>query len=117
MVVTPADDSFVLVTLLSETDSFVSQFSDIKKITLDVNEDVILNEGKNDGLIKINDLTDKLNALKNDFNAFVLKYNAHIHITTATPGMSPTPGTISATVSTASQTAAFNKNNYEKYKK
>lgn len=113
LIITPADDSFVFVTLLNENDAFVSKFSTIQKITLDVKEDVIINEGKNDGLVKIKELTNKLNALKDDLNAFVTVFNSHIHTTTATVGATVTPGTIAATTTQASQTAPFNKSDYE----
>lgn len=44
--------------------------------------------------------------LKNELNALVTAYNAHIHITTATVGATPTPGVIAPTTSTGTPPVA-----------
>lgn len=49
---------------------------------------------------------DEISALRDTVNSLVTAYNAHIHVTTATVGASPTPGIISATTSTATAPAA-----------
>lgn len=51
-------------------------------------------------MIKIEELVQKVNRLENKLNDLVAKYNAHIHITTATVGASATPGTIAPTTTT-----------------
>lgn len=48
----------------------------------------------------------EISALRDTVNSLVTAYNAHIHITTATVGASPTPGIISPTTSTATPPAA-----------
>ena len=48
----------------------------------------------------------EISALRDTVNSLVTAYNAHIHVTTATIGASPTPGVISPTTSTASPPAA-----------
>lgn len=65
------------------------------------------------GLIKIQELTDKLNKLTDDFNSFIQKYNAHIHTTTATIGPGPAVGVIAPTTSQGTTTSSFNKDDYE----
>lgn len=44
--------------------------------------------------------------LKSELNALVTAYNAHIHITTATVGATPTPGVIAPTLSTGTPPTA-----------
>lgn len=65
-------------------------------------EDIVFNGGSLDGLVTINELTEKLNALVNAFNS-------HIHTTTATVGSSPTVGIISTSTTQAS---LFNATDY-----
>lgn len=78
--------------------------------------DIIFNGGDLNGLIIIQKLTDKLNELKDTVNDFIIKYNSHIHVTTATVGASATPGVLTATQSTATPAKAFNKADYENTK-
>jgi hypothetical protein len=63
-----------------------------------------INGGTNGGLVKINELTDKLNALVNSFNS-------HTHPFVGVPPSSP--GTTSATTA---QAQPFNKSDYENEK-
>ncbi len=83
-------------------------------MSADINaDDIIFNGGGLDGLVVIQKLTDKLNELKDTVNELISKYNAHVHLTTATVGAGATVGTISATVSQATPAKAFNKADYE----
>lgn len=83
-------------------------------MSADINaDDIIFNGGGLDGLVVIQKLTDKLNELKDTVNDLISKYNAHVHLTTATVGAGATVGTISATVSQATPAKAFNKADYE----
>ncbi len=102
IVVTPKVNSFVLVTNIDGRQHFVSQCSEVEKITIDCNGDIIINGGNNDGIIKIKELTNKLNAL-------VQKFNTHTHpaaLGTATVAVS----------STTSPASNFNKSDYEDIK-
>lgn len=102
IVVTPKVNSFVLVTNIDGRQHFVSQCSEVEKITIDCNGDIIINGGNNDGIIKIKELTNKLNAL-------VQKFNTHTHpaaLGTATVAVSPT----------TSPASNFNKSDYEDIK-
>jgi hypothetical protein len=93
----------------------VVAFSEIASVTMKVDE-IVINEGDNDGLIIIQKITDKLNDLKDTVNDFITNYNSHIHTTTATIGVGPAVGVISPTTSTASSAAPFNKSDYENSK-
>lgn len=64
---------------------------------------ITINGGNLNGLVKIQELTDKLNELVNAFNN-------HIHTTTATVGPSATVGTLTPPVSPAN---TFVKSDYE----
>lgn len=116
LIITPADDSFVFVTLLNENDAFVSKFSTIQKIGLDVKGDIIINGGKNEGLVKIKELTDKLNALKTSVNDLISAYNSHTHSVSTTGTAAAQTGTAAVIVSKVLQAAAFNKTDYENTK-
>jgi hypothetical protein len=128
----PKKDSYVLVTLVDKVNGFVSGFSDIEKVILKIDDtveieiggdakiscdgNIEINGGKNEGLVIIQKLTDKLNGLQNTINSFVKAYNAHIHVTTATVGATGVAGVISPTVSTAQAAQTFNKKDYENEK-
>jgi len=84
----PKKDSYVIVTMTDRVNGFISMFSEIEKVTLKVNGIIEINEGKNDGLVKIKELTDKLNDL-------VSWCQSHTHILTPADGvtalLSPSP--------------------------
>jgi len=63
-------DSYVIVSRISKSDDlFISMMSEIEGITLDVDGDIVINEGKNDGLVKVVELTDKINTIEKDINS------------------------------------------------
>lgn len=70
--------------------------------------DIIFNGGSLNGLVIIQDLTDKLNNLVSEFNAFVSTYNSHTHI--------GAHGTTSAPSASASDASDFSKDDYENTK-
>lgn len=67
----PKVDSFVMVTMTSEDDGFVSMFGAI--------ESIYLNSDNYGGLIKIEELVTKLNNLENKVNSIISTYNTHTH--------------------------------------
>lgn len=113
LLITPKQGSYVtLIDLSGELrETEVIGYSQIEAIDIDTSGDItvncrgniVINGGSNDGLVKINELTQKLNQL-------VQQFNAHTHTTTATVGPSAALGTISPTTSQAS---LFNKTDYE----
>lgn len=103
IVVTPKVNSFVLVTNIDGRQHFVSQCSEVEKITIDCNGDIIINGGNNDGIIKIKELTQKLNNLVNTFNS-------HVHQVSTTGTAAAQTGTAAAVTAKASK---FNQSDYE----
>jgi len=68
VVIVPETGSMVLITSIDGRCWFVSQCSSIDKITIDASGEITFNGGDNKGLIKIEELTQKLNELVNTFN-------------------------------------------------
>jgi len=112
----PKIDSNVKIIFSQNVEPFVCQYSAIENITIDANTLIKLNDGSFEGLIKIVELTEKLNKLKDEVNSLVTKFNNHIHITTATIGATPTPGTIAPTTTKATNVSEFKKPDYENTK-
>lgn len=106
IVITPTVGSFVMITDLSNGDKrdwAVVMYSEIDKVEF--------NGGKKDGLININDLTNKLNNLVDEVNSLKAKFNTHTHTVTTT---APAGEWITkTTTSTASDATKFNKSDYE----
>ena len=105
ILVTPTVGSFVMITDLSNGDKrdwAVVMYSEVDKVEF--------NGGKKDGLININDLTDKLNKLVDEVNALKDKFNGHVHTGT---GYNGAPLTINATTDQASAATKFDKSDYE----
>ena len=74
-----------------------------------VSEDgIVMNNGTLDGLVKINELTDKLNNLVKEVNAFIKTYNTHTHI--------GAHGTTSTPSATGTDVSDFKKSDYENEK-
>ncbi|MBQ7057472.1 MAG: hypothetical protein IJM84_05950 [Bacteroidaceae bacterium] len=69
IVVTPKVNSFVLVTNIDGRQHFVSQCSEVEKITIDCNGDIVINGGDNKGIVKIQELKDNLDSLKSYIEA------------------------------------------------
>jgi len=103
LVAYPKQGAYVLCVKVEDTEEWaVLKASEYESIEMTI-ESLVINSGNLGGLIKISDLTAKLNDL-------VAKFNAHTHLTTATVGSSPTPGTIAATTN---QAQPFNKSDFE----
>jgi len=69
---------------------------------------IIFNGGERGGLVKINELTQKLNGLVNIVNNFINIYNNHTHVCTSPGSTSATPLPMQA-----DSAETFNKNDYE----
>ena len=91
----PEVDSIVVVSFLSDSSAYVSLVSKVSEVHLN---------GKNfDGLVKINDLVQKLNNLENKVNTIISTYNAHTHVASSfgTPTTTPVAlvtGTLTPTI-------------------
>jgi hypothetical protein len=115
IVLYPKQGAYALCVQIEATDEYMVLHATQYEAISILCEDISFNEGKNDGLIKINELTAKLNALRTKFNSFVTAYNTHVHVTTATDP-SDVVGVISAPAAKATQTAEFDKKDYENKK-
>lgn len=102
IVISPKQNSFVLITSIDGLNWFVSQYSAIDKITVDAESKIIFNGGDNNGLVKIKELTDRLNELVDAFNQ-----HTHTGEFEGTIGGSAATGSIS-TIPTTQQHPHFN---------
>lgn len=113
----PKKDSNVTITFIDDDNAFVSMYSDIDDIqmnltnNLEINNDktiilstteVQLNGDNFDGLVKIGDLITKLNNLENKVNSIINTFNTHTHVASSlgsptTPPSSPVTGTLTPT--------------------
>jgi hypothetical protein len=69
--IVPKVGSVVIVSFMSNETGYISMFSEV--------DSILLNGDENGGLIKIQELVDKLNNLEEAFNQHLLLYNAHTH--------------------------------------
>lgn len=98
LVLLPAKGSDVLITSIDGASWFVNQCSKL--------DGIILNGGTLGGLVKVQELTDKLNAL-------VEAFNSHVHTVSTAGSATAQSGTTAAVVNKVSQ---FNKRDYENEK-
>lgn len=75
----PKVNSHVIVNVEADL-SYVSMFSEV--------DEILLNGDSFDGLVKIQQLVDKLNNLENAFNQHLALYNAHTHAGVTSGGSS-----------------------------
>ena len=74
----PKVNSIVVVTMINKYTGYVAMFSEV--------EEIQLNGDNYDGLVRIQDLVEKLNNLEDLVNDLVLKYNTHTHATSCLAG-------------------------------
>ena len=105
-----SDGAAGMVLLCEDVESVEIVIKDKDTSSIVMTEDgVVMNNGTLDGLIKINELTEKLNNLVSEVNAFVSKYNSHTHSVVG-------HATATATPATADNVSEFNKSDYENEK-
>lgn len=80
-------------------------------VTLEADDGIVLNQGDNDGLVNINQLTDKLNQLVSEIESLKTQVNTHTH--TCAPPSSPSSPPITPINQTFS---TFQKQDYEDIK-
>ncbi|NLK45679.1 MAG: hypothetical protein GX297_03390 [Treponema sp.] len=90
------------------TNLVVLNYSEIDRIDIDVETDIIINGGKNDGLIKIRELTGKLNDLRD-------WCKRHTHSNAAFKGASETLGPITGSLTVPAPMVGPKKFNQEDY--
>lgn len=87
LIMIPAIDSFVLATFTNKNSAFISLYSEIVKILINVGESAIeitdgrimMNGGENYGLVKVEALTDRLKAIEEAFNTLLTTFKIHVH--------------------------------------
>lgn len=94
ILITPKTGSYVTVADLSGdlTRIVVVGFSEVEKISIDAETNIVINGGGYGGLIKIEDLVDELNRL-------VQIFNSHTHV--VPNGTSNAPSTLASSFSTS----------------
>ena len=71
VVIRPKKDSAVLITSIDGANWFVSQYSDIEKITIDANDKIIFNGGNNKGLVKVEPMVNWMKKVYNDLQTLI----------------------------------------------
>jgi hypothetical protein len=108
--IVPALGSEVVVGFLDRDNAVVVLCSEVERVTLDVNDTIVINGGTNGGLVKIQELTDKVNDL-------VQAFNNHVHngVIVAVSGGSGAPavGTPGNSLKPTASASTFNKTDYE----
>jgi hypothetical protein len=72
LVIMPKVDSIVMLTFVSDSDAYISMFSEV--------DSIYLNGDLYEGLVKVNDLVTKLNNLENKVNALITAFNSWIPV-------------------------------------
>lgn len=121
LLVVPKDQSKVaFVTIGGKyTELLILAYSEIEKVLLTIGDsDIVIQDGSIQmnggdlgGLIKIEDLTDKLNGLVSEVNALKENFNTHTHLVTTTAPAGE--WTSKTTTKIASDASRFNKSDYE----
>ena len=105
-----SDGAAGMVLLCEDVESVEIVIKDKDTCSMVMTEDgIVMNNGSLDGLIKINELTDKLNNLVSEVNDFISKYNSHTHTVVG-------HATAQATTSMATDVSEFSKSDYENEK-
>lgn len=76
------------------------------KVTVNADLVELAEAGAGDFAVAFDDMKQAFDTLKQHLNDLITAYNAHIHITTATVGASPTPGVIAPTTTTGTPSTA-----------
>lgn len=109
ILITPVTGSSVIVGRISESDElFIEMFSEV--------ESIIINGGELGGLIKIQELTNKLNSLVNTINNLISNFNGHTHIVATTGTATAQSGTAAAITTQAQRANDFKADDYENEK-
>ena len=109
IIITPVTGSTVIVSRIGKSEElFISMFSDVESIVID--------GGEYGGLIKIQELTNKINGLIKTVNTLIQQYNTHTHPVATTGSAVAQSGLASATTMTAQSAQNFKREDYENEK-
>ena len=76
---TPSIESIVLVAITNKNLITLLSVDDADEINISANLKIEFNGGEFGGLVKINELLEKINNLENLLNDLIVKYNTHTH--------------------------------------
>lgn len=111
------NDSHILLTPKVNTPVIVGSLSgdmsDLVVLQVDEVESIVINGGQLGGLIKIEDLTDKLNNLVSEVNSLKDAFNSHTHKVTTKGSPTAQEGDAAPVLSKAQAMSRFNKDDYE----
>lgn len=81
VLIVPKVDSYVLVGLINNRpeSAFVASVAEVDKYYLYVNKEIQIGGDNFNGLVKIEELTQKLNNIETAFNQLVNEFNTHTH--------------------------------------
>ncbi len=103
----PKVDSIGMVFFVNDTDAYIMSANKVDKYFINSDE-IIFNDGNNDGIVKINELTTKLNKLVSEVKTLKTLLDTHTHtLVTVGAGVSGVPVPIVANFTD------FNKADYE----
>jgi hypothetical protein len=70
ILIIPKIGSTVMVSPVENLDTMyvLTKYTEVQKIIIDVETDIIINGGNNEGLVKVNELVSDLNSIKSDLN-------------------------------------------------
>lgn len=101
ILIEPAVDSYVLVGLIEnrKESAFICAYGTVDSIKL-ITDSIHLSGDEFGGLIKINDLVDKINTIENAVNQLKTEFNAHTHVSPPAPTtpVNTAPPTVPSTV-------------------
>lgn len=75
----PRIGSTIYIMINPMINPFVIQYGETESVVLTATDKITMNSNEFGGLIKIQELTDKINNLENALNNLITLYNAHIH--------------------------------------
>lgn len=107
----PAIDSVVKVMVCMGIDfPFVIQFSDLDKVVILAETSIQFNDGSFGGIVKVQELVDKINRLENKVNSIINTFNMHVHSGVQTGGGSSatTATPITGTITPVTQVSDIN---------
>jgi len=102
----PKKDSVVIVERIGKSNElFITMYSEIDSILWEVEnmkffvdkDGFAFNDGNNDGIPKVNPVTQQLNKLENKVNQVIAQYNSHAHSANGAPTTSLITGTLTTT--------------------
>lgn len=84
-IIEPEVGSTVIVNASSRNDPFIVMFSEVKNVYLTASDKITFNDGSYGGLVKVDDLVQRMNNIENKVNDVILFVNTHMHYG-VTPG-------------------------------